>query len=149
MPNRGASLRVDGLKELRRALKEIDPALTKQLQQANKHVVEQVVLPAAKQNATKHFRNAKGNDTHLGHVGAATIRATATQREAYVALGSARVPWAAGFEWGSSGQFSQFPARSGVSSGFILFPVVKAKQDEIMAAYTAMLDELADQAFPE
>lgn len=143
-------VRVEGLRELRSALRALDATLPRELRAVNKRVVEQVILPEARRRAQQTRTNIAGGPARLGSKGLATLRALATQGRAQVALGSARVPWAAGQEWGSTGKNAKarmFPRAA--EHGLILYPVVREKQAEIIDAYTEMLDKLTRRAFPE
>lgn len=144
-------VQVEGLRELRRALKQVEETLPRELRATNKRVVEQVVLPEARRRGQQTRLNVAGRETRLGSRGVATIRPVASQTSAGIAMGGARAPWAVGHEWGSTGRYPQFPARptGGPSPGFILYPVVREKQQEIVAAYTAAIEPLLRHAFPE
>lgn len=137
---------VVGLRELRKALKELDPKWPKGLREVNKRAAE-VVVPEARTRASQVRTNVKGNPTRAGSAVVGSIRALASQTRAQVAMGGARLPHAGGFDWGSSGRFKQFPAAN--KEGYILWPAAKAKEEVIVAYYLKMLDDLTQDAFPE
>lgn len=143
-----AGVQVSGLKELRRDLRRVDAALPQELRATNRRVGEQIVLPAARQRAGSTFRNVAGGTFHAGAALAGTIRILSQQTAAQIAMGGARFPFAGGAEWGSTGKnprARQFPLR-GSNRGFILFPVVRERQEEIRKAYAEALDGLLEQA---
>lgn len=149
-----AEVKVEGLRQLNRALRKIDDGKTiqKDIRDRTKRLVEQTIIPGARLRAMQRFRNPAGGTYHLGAAGAATLKPFATTRAAGAQLGSSRVPYAAGAEWGSTGRNPrgrQFPARSGVSQGFVLYPVVREKEPEIIEAYVDVLGDTLSEAFPE
>lgn len=137
---------VQGLRELRSALRNIDPKWTKELQQVNKRAAN-IVVPEAKRRAAQSRPNLAGGVARAGSAGVASIRALASQSRAQIASGGARVPWMGGSEWGSSGRYKQFPSKS--SDGYILWPAAKAKEPEVIELYQDMLDDLSSAAFNE
>lgn len=142
----GNDIKVDvqGLKELRKEFKAIDPKWSKELQAVNKRAAD-IVVPEAKKRAGQSRPNLAGGVARAGSAGVASIRALASQSRAQIASGGARVPWMGGSEWGSTGRFEQFPAKS--NDGYILWPAAKAKEPEIVKLYGDMLDDLASAAF--
>lgn len=137
---------VQGLKELRKELKAIDPKWTKELQQVNKRAAS-IVVPEAKRRASQSRPNLAGGVARAGSAGVGSIRALASQSRAQIASGGARVPWMGGSEWGSSGRYRQFPSAN--KDGYILWPAAKAKESEVVELYQDMLDDLSSAAFNE
>lgn len=133
-------IRAEGLKELRSELRRVGPEMPKQLQQANKHVATVVVVPDAKKNAASRPHPRAGSAVE------ASIRATATQKSASVAIGGARAPHGPGHEFGST-QFRQFPKPAG--SGYIVYKAIEDKGEEIYEAYVEAFDDLTSRAFPK
>lgn len=85
-------VRVEGLIELQRALREVDRTLPRELRKANKNAAE-VVASAARRKAFA-----------LGGVAAKTapsIRAAAEQRAAKIRWGGAKYPFAGGANFGA------------------------------------------------
>lgn len=138
-------VKVQGLRELRKALKAAGDEMPKELRKTNKAVVERIIVPEAKRRGNASRTNLAGGTARLGSKGVATIKAQASQRSAAVTMGGARAPWAGGSEWGSGGRYRQFPARS--EGGYILYPTVKEKRPEIVEAYTDALEELTGRVF--
>ena len=138
-------IRVEGLRELRKALKELDPAWGKELQKTNKRAAA-LVVPTAQSRAGQVRTNLVGNPTRLGSRGIATIRPLASQSRAQIAMGGARAPWAGGHEWGST-RYRQFPPKT--HEGNILWGAAKSHEEQIVEVYGDMLDDLTREAFPE
>ena len=141
-------VKTEGLRELTRDLRKIDAEFPKRLREANKAVAERVVLPEARRRAGMSYRNVAGGMTRAGSKLTGSIRPLASQRGASIALGRASIPYGPGMEWGSTGKrrrARQFPARSGKSQGFILYPTVREKQTEIRDVYFEMLGDLIDE----
>jgi len=147
---------VTGLRELIRDLRAADATLPKELSRATKRTISDILVPEARKRAEAN-RPAAGPDQgrawnrqrpqqHWGDL-VQTVRGLATAQRGQIALGKNRVPWAAGHEWGTTGKFPQFPARS--RTGRILWPALEARHDEILDAYTDALAEITRRAFPE
>lgn len=139
------TVQVDGLRELSKALKQLeDKNLGKELQKANKAAANLVASAA------------KGLATTLGstpaHV-APSIRASAGRQSASVSIGGAAYPMAAGAEFGGQRRptTQQFQPWRGSDSnaGYFLYPTIRAKVDEIVGEYADALDELLGKAFPD
>lgn len=132
-----SQIKVVGLRELRRGLKEAEDRSPKELTATNKAVAEMLVAPAQGRLAQHSPR--------AGSQASGTIRALASATKAQLAGGSAAVPWYAGHEWGSI-KYRQFPAKN--PDGYALYPTVKAESGRIVERYAQMLDELTKGAFP-
>lgn len=148
MPTR---LKVEGLRELSRELKALDPALPKQLQQALKRVAGEIVVPGARALA------ASRSNPKWGSRAVNTIRALATQQRAQVAVGSQAVPWAAGDNFGSAhtrvtnGRHStnQFPMTKGYRGGdYALYETIEQRQPQILDKVADELDDLLTATWP-
>lgn len=135
-----AEIRAEGLRQFRNDLRQAGSHFPKEMQRANKRVAFDLIVPAAKQRAASRPHPRPGSKL-IG-----TIRATATQTSAAVNMGGARTPWNFGQEWGSD-RFAQFPSKN--RSGYILYPTVKERREEIHEAYVDVLDDLSAQAFPK
>ena len=148
----GDRIRVEGLTEFQRALREIDAALPRELRKANKAAAE-VVADAARSRAES-----------LGGVAekaAPSIKAAAEQRYAKVSLGGAAFPFALGANFGALHDqvrttaqrvvrgWNQFPETGGKGHDRFLYWAVSHKRDEFMHEYERLLDELSAQAFPD
>jgi len=131
----GGAVRVVGLRELRRGLKDADARFPKRLQQTNKAVAEELVPEARSRMA--------GHSPRAGSRAIGTIRALASGTRAQIAGGTAAVPWYMGHEWGSI-KYRQFPGRN--SGGNALYPTLAANRGRIMERYAEALDDLAREA---
>lgn len=136
-----AEIEVVGLKELRAGLRQAGPQFPKQLQQANKRVVNQVLVPEGRRLASARGYPRPGSAV-IG-----SIRGTATQTKAVFNVGGARVPHAMGHNFGSSGRFRQFPPKT--SPDYFMYKAVSNRNDDVMEAYGDVIDELSKIAFPD
>ena len=140
-------VQVEGLKELQRELKRVDKSWAKELQKANKKVAEDEVVPYARARAQESRTAHSGNTTRLGSRGVKSIRAGAKQRAALVRGGGAKVPYFQGHEWGTKGNYPQFPGKS--KEGHIIYPVLRERREQIIERYGSAVDDLMKRAFPE
>lgn len=144
MPTINAAIRVEGLSDLRRELRALEGNFPRELQRANKRVAEEVIVPDARAAAEAR------TNPRAGRAVVNSIRATATQTRAQVAVGGARVPQALGHEFGSI-RFKQFPAwrGAGKGAGYFLWPTIRARGQEIIETYETVIEELTQRAFPQ
>ena len=161
----GYKLQVTGLRELRRALRDLDAGLPKELQGTNKRVVNEILVPPARRAAVAH-RPASGYNArahrsryHWADV-VNSIRGTATQTSAAILMGStARSKnWMLGFEFGSLGRqksthgnTKMFPPwrGSGTQAGYFFFPTIRASGPAIVDAYADALQRFLDREIPQ
>lgn len=134
----GSGVNVDGLPQLVRALKEIDPALVKELRQANLSVAKFVA------------DDARAGALALGSTAAKvapSVKASAGAGYAGVALGGPGYPMAAGAEFGSY-RYKQFqPWRgNGSDAGYFLYPAIRQDADRIETEYKWAADEVIRKA---
>jgi hypothetical protein len=156
---KNAAIKVSGLNELRKGLKEAGDNFPAELKAANIAVVEQIVIPEAKQRAGGFFARRPGQKpVHVGQAVIDSLRAVKSVRGAYIALGSNKVPWAAGYEFGSlggktakGGHTSQFAPWKGnkQGAGYFVWPAITAKREEIRTRYLELLSKLTAEAFPD
>jgi hypothetical protein len=132
-----SQIKVVGLRELRRGLKEAEGRSPKELTATNKAVAEMLVAPAKGRMA--------GHSPRAGSQAIGTIRALASATRAQLAGGSNAVPWYAGHEWGSI-KYHQFPTKN--PDGYALYPTIEAERGRIVEKYAEMLDKLTREAFP-
>lgn len=91
-------MQVTGLKELQKQLRAADPAMAKRLQQVNKKLAQDIA------------DKARGRaSAHVSTRTKASIKGSASGREARVSLGGERVPEALGNEFGGSRNLSPGP----------------------------------------
>lgn len=127
-------LRVHGLNELNKSLREMGKEFQKELTQANKGVAGFVA------------DDAKAAAYSLGGVAAhvaPSIKAAGGTTWAGVSIGGAAHPEASGAEFGSM-RFKQFkPWRgNGSDAGYFLYPAIRQDADRIETEYTEALDRL-------
>lgn len=125
---------VEGLAELRRALKAISATAPKELSAAGKEVAQFVAADA--QSA------AQG----LGGVAAKvapSIRAAAAAGGGAIALGGSAYPMAAGAEFGGRGRptTQQFQPHLG-RTGYFVYPTIRRDADRIESEFSDALDDL-------
>jgi len=134
------TVKIDGLRELNKALREIGPEAEKELRAASKSVAELVANDA---RAAAHTIG--GVAAHV----APSIRAVAGVKSAGVGIGGARYPMAGGAEFGSY-RYKQFKPWRGNSSdaGYFLYPSIRRDADRIVTEYTAALDGVIRRRFP-
>jgi hypothetical protein len=78
-----------------------------------------------------------------------TIR-SGSNPEPYVALGSDRVPWVLGHEFGS-GRYPQFPPWRGnkADAGYFFYPAVRAETQNVVERMAEVVDRVLSEAYPE
>lgn len=160
----GYKLQVTGLRERRRALRDLDAGLPKELQGMNKRVVNDLLVPPTRRAAQAH-RPASGYNarTHRSPYHWAdvvnSIRGTATQTSASILMGSTarRKNWMLGWEFGSlgnqrsrHGNTKMFPPwrGSGTEAGYFFFPTIRQSGSAIVGAYADALQRFLDREIP-
>lgn len=128
-------IKVTGLREFQRALRDMDAALPKQmrvvLNQATKIVVDY---------AEPRFPRLTGR-------AARSLKTRSSQREARVALGGRAAPYAPWLDFGGQGRAKgRPPHREFIKSGRYLYRGLEVKRDEITQVMAAGLTELARAA---
>lgn len=131
---------IQGLAQLQKALRDVDPELAKQLRIRQKSIAEDIVDKAT----------ARGDS--LGGVAAKStqaLKAKGEQRNAKVILDAQRFPWALGGEFGGLGYRQFKPWRGnrytdplGQDVGYFLHPTLRDERDHIIHEYEAMVDDL-------
>lgn len=154
MPVNGYGANVEGLAQFSRALAQIGAdGLRSEVKQANYDVADKLTN-AAKSKAAGLNRQQRQ--------AALSLRATRTQNYAAVRLGSARVPYALGAEFGAvkrthTGKIArgfrpwrgnQFSGWSG-GPGYFLHPTIREKAPELINEYMNRIDHIMTEAFPE
>lgn len=140
MADKSQAVRIEGLAEFQRELRQVSSDLPKELKAAN--------LLAAQFVATR----ARGRAEGLGSVAAKTapsIKAAAEQRRAKVALGGGAFPFAMGAEFGGKGRptTQQFQPHRG-TQGYFLYPTIRSSRDEFVEVIARAIDQLMHRAFP-
>ncbi len=130
-------VKVAGLNELNRALRELGPELQRELKQTNLTVAEIVA------------KDAQSAAFSLGGVAAKvapSIRASARNTAAGVSLGGTGYPMAAGAEFGAV-RYAQFkPWRgNGSDAGYFVYPSIRRDAERIETEYSKALDNILDR----
>lgn len=150
-----ATVRVEGLDELRREIRKLDDgkSLTDELKAANKRVGD-IVVRRAQQRASALGR--------MQGAAGATLRSASQAARAVVTLGRAGVPFAMGAEFGAGRDqervtrrgsvlgWNQFrPWRgSGPGAGYFLWPAVRDSNEDIEQIYGDEIERISSKAFP-
>lgn len=159
-------LKVAGASELRRLFRAIqEPNLTNELKDVHYRVAE-IVVNRARGNAARLGRRARPSASSRNRrvhrygglpaplVAAATLHSSRRQTGASVSLGSVRVPFALGQEFGAhpdrqrtaeeTGRrfvgYRQFPAVN--KRGYFLYPAIADAKDEIAKEYLDGIDAI-------
>lgn len=138
---RTGDVRIEGLRELNKALKELGPDFPREMRKVNKEVATGV-----KDHA---IRNALGQGGVAAHV-APSLKSSAGVNSAAVSLGGAAHPAAGGAEFGGQRRptTQQFKPWRGSDSnaGYFLYPAIRDDADHIYNDYLEALDDLVHRA---
>lgn len=131
---KGEGVNVEGLAELRRALKAVSDTAPKELNAASKKVAGLVA------------DDARGDAAGLGGVAAKvapSIKGSGTARGGAITLGGTSYPMALGAEFGGRGRptTQQFQPHLG-RTGYFVYPAIRANGDRIESTYSDLLDDL-------
>lgn len=131
---KGDGVNIEGLAELRKALKQVSDAAPKELAQAGK--------------ATASFvaDHARGRAEGLGGVAAhvaPSIRPSGTQRGGAITFGGSSYPMAAGAEFGGRGRptTQQFQPHLG-RTGYFIYPTIREDAEQIEEHFSDAIDHL-------
>lgn len=138
--DRSVGISVDGLKELQAALKSASPELAKRLQQANKRIAERVATRA--QSRIRAPRTDRHGRSGLGDV-RASIRGSASGREARIIAGGPKAPTFFGEEFGGRARRTtqQFQPHAG-KRGYFLYPTIRDQIEGAMEEWGDILEEI-------
>lgn len=125
-------IKVSGLREFQRALKQMDADLPKQLRTALNEASGIVI-----DYASGHMPSRSGRAK-------ASLKARSTQREARVGLGGRKAPYAPWLDFGGEGRRKGRPsARPFIKSGRYVYKGLEVKRDEVTDIMSSALTELA------
>lgn len=138
---RTGDVKIEGLRELAKALKEIGPDFPREMRKVNKDVAGGVAEHAQ--------HNALGLGGVAAHA-APSLTSNGGVNSAAVALGGMAHPEAGGAEFGggrrpTTQQFKPWRG-SGSSAGYFLYPAIREDADEIYDDYLEALDNLVKRA---
>lgn len=131
---KGEGVSVEGLADLRKALKAVSDQAPKELNAASKEVASFVAA------------DARGAAEGLGGVAAhvaPSIGAVGNARGGAVSLGGAAYPMAEGAEFGGQGRptTQQFRPHLG-RTGYFVYPTIRRDGDRIESTFSELLDDL-------
>lgn len=132
------TVQVEGLPELRKALKALGPDAQRELKDASRSVAGFVASDAASAAQS------------IGGVAAKTapsIKAVGGTTGAGVAFGGAAYPFAGGAAWGSV-RFKQFKPWLG-HIGYFPYPQIKDNEDRIVDEFTDAVNKVIVKRFPQ
>lgn len=134
---RTGDVKVVGLSDLNRRLKELGPAAQKELRETNKSVAEFVADDARAAALT------------IGGVAAKvapSIKAKGTNLGGGVSIGGAAYPFAGGAEFGAI-KYKQFHPWRGnkETAGYFVYPSIRRDADRITTEYSKALDRLIER----
>lgn len=144
-----ASVKVTGLRELRRELRRLEPASEWQpALKAAGRAAGQIVADDATSSAAAGATTISGKHASMGSAALATIRVLAQQARVFIAGGRASLAYYGGWEFGSSGRHRQFPPKRG-ADGYNIYPAIAKNRDEIIQTYVKGIGPLLERAFPD
>ncbi len=137
---RTGDVKVQGLRELSRALKKLGPEAQKELKTASREVAGFVASGAA-----NRARSLGGVAAHV----APSISATGGVSGAGVGFGGAAYPMAGGAEFGSY-RYKQFKPwlGNGPGAGYFVYPTIRAESDRIVQQFSDAVDKVIERNFP-
>ena len=131
----GDRIQVTGLREFQKQLKAMDAGLPKQLRLALNQASAEVI-----DYAEAHFARKTGR-------AAGSLKARSSQREARVALGGNRAPYAPWLDFGGEGRIKgRPPARPVIKSGRYVYKGLEVRRDRITEIMANALTQLAKDA---
>ena len=135
---RTETVKVTGLRELSRALKNIGPEAQKELREASRTVAGFVASDAA-----AAARSLGGVAAHV----APSISPVGGVSSAGVAFGGSAYPMAGGAEFGSV-RFKQFKPWLG-HKGYFPYPQIVDNEDRIVEEFTGAVNKVIEKRFPQ
>lgn len=134
---------VEGLREFRKAIKDVSDDLPKELRKGLKTIAE--VIAGRTRQA---FEAGPGVAPKV----AGSVKARAQQAGASVQFGGPAVPFAWGAEFGgqrrpTTKQFQPWRG-SGNSAGYMFYPTVRVEREHLADDVAELIDRLTHEAFP-
>lgn len=127
-------IKIEGLKEFQRALRNVEDGLQKQLRVALNAGAE-IIVDAARAQMPRRSGAA-----------AASIRAQSSQREARILGGSKKAPYVGWLEFGGRVGRNKATKRPFIKGGRYVFPQFGKHRDDVLATIVTELDNLARDA---
>lgn len=144
------ALKVVGMKDLRKLLRDLDAGLPGALRDTNKRVVEDIFLPPLRTAAWAH----QPKNARQGYAGTSklhwsdlvrSLRPVSSQTSSGVMFGSTAKSkaWMVGYEFGSI-RYKQFPPASprlgSGSQGYFFYPTIRREVPRVIDAYAESLN---------
>jgi hypothetical protein len=141
----GDAVRIEGLADLRKGLRKIDPALAKEFRNE--------ILPIAQQVAS----DARSRVPSRSGRAAASIRGGVSGNNAYVAGGKKSVPYFGWLDFGSRSPRTGNPrsvgpwknSGTGPSKGRFIYPAINQNRGAIERRAAQAIDDIIERALPE
>jgi hypothetical protein len=127
-----ASIRIEGLREFNRALRQLDGELPRMLRLAMNKAATVVVDYGQARMARRSGR------------AASTIKAKSTRTSVRVSEGSSRAPYVPWLDFGGKVGRAHSVSRPYIRGGRYLYPALTDKRDEIKAALESALAEVVE-----
>lgn len=134
---RTGDVKIEGLKQLNKALKELGPDFPREMRKVNKEVATGV-----KDHAIRNAMSLGGVAAHV----VPSIKASAGVNSAAVALGGTAHPAAGGAEFGGQRRPTTQQFKPWSHAGYFLYPAIREDADEIHDDYLGALDDLIHRA---
>lgn len=126
----GLAIEVEGLRELRAALKSLDAKLPREVGQAGKKAAD-VLAPYIRAKVPVRSGRARGS-----------VRAVVSQGGGGVKFGGAKTSYAPWLEFGGRVGKADSVVRKFVPSGRYMYPTLAARRDEVLEEYLRAVRQL-------
>jgi hypothetical protein len=126
---------IEGLALIQKKLRELDPALAKELKDVNLSVADLVADIARNRVPIGKTGNAR-----------ASVKAKGEQRYAVIRAGGRKAPYYPWLDFGGRRGQEKKQSRPYVDGGRFIYPVVGAQHEKIVKEYVVMLGQLLDKA---
>lgn len=151
----GQGIQIEGLREWVKELRQAPERLDKPMRAQFREIAAEV-RTKARAAAQEHHPPAGPNTgrPHKQHWSAlvSSITSGADSDTPWLKLGSERVPWALGFEFGSrKNRYPQFPVWRGFGrqAGYFFWPAIRAEEPDMKDRMLKAVDETFALAYPD
>lgn len=125
---------IEGLKDIQKRLRDLDPALAKELKDVNLSVADMVADIA------------RAKVPHDSGDARATVKAKGQQRYAYIRAGGRKAPYYPWLDFGGKVGRERSVVRPFLGEGRYIYPTVAQQRDKIVKEYVLMIGQLLDKA---
>lgn len=130
-----AEIQVDGLRQLQAALRSMDTDLPKMMRTVNNQAASLVIDYARPRMPSK------------SGAARASLKARSSQREARIAMGGRKAPYAPWLDFGGQGRRAgRPPARPFIREGRYVYAALRARRADIIEVMAAGMTDLAKSA---